>query len=162
MLETNTVALPPEIMLLGSSFTIFAKRVDNEKSHFRGPLVSRRLQLFAPPIVLDRASPLPLHRQIHDQIAQVIGGGAVDFEARLPSTRAMAKLLGVSRNTVLAAYDNLAAEDLARGERGSGMRVNTGRRKASHGLRQVIRAARYPARVLALSDPDGNPLVINF
>jgi DNA-binding transcriptional regulator YhcF (GntR family) len=136
--------------------------VHNEKVHFREPLVSRRLQIFVPPIVLDRASPLPLHRQIHDQIAQAIRGGAVGYEARLPSTRVMAGLLRVSRNTVLTAYDDLAADDLARGERGSGMRINTGRKKTLHGLRHVIRAAGYPARVLSLADPDGNPLGINF
>jgi DNA-binding transcriptional regulator YhcF (GntR family) len=124
--------------------------------------VSRRLPLFVPPIVLDRASPLPLHRQIHTQIAQAIRGGAMDYEARLPSTRVMATLLGVSRNTVFAAYDNLAADDLERGERGSGMRINAYREGAPSGLRHVIRAARYPARVLTLSDPDGNPLNVNF
>jgi DNA-binding transcriptional regulator YhcF (GntR family) len=136
----------------------------NEKSHSEGPLVSRRLPLFVPPIVLDRTSPLPLHRQIHRQIAHAVtaesGGDAIDYEARLPSTRVMAKLLGVSMNTVLAAWDNLAADDLARGERGSGMRINA--YGAAHGLRQVIRAARYPARALMLSDPDGNPLNVNF
>jgi len=141
---------------------MFAEKLHNEKSHFRGPLVSRRLQLFVPPIVLDRASSLPLHRQIHHQIAQAIRGGAIDYEARLPSTRVMAGLLRVSRNTVLAAYDALAADDLARGERGSGMRVGAGGNRGPSGLRQVIRAAGYPARVLALADPDGTPLIINF
>jgi DNA-binding FadR family transcriptional regulator len=74
----------------------------------------------------------------------------------------MAGLLHVSRNTVLSAYDDLAADDLARGERGSGIRINTGRKKTANGLRHVIRAARYPTRVLSLADPDGNPLAINF
>ena len=124
--------------------------------------MSRRLQLFVPPIVLDRASPLPLHRQIHDQIALAIRDGAVDYEAGLPSTRVMAGLLRVSRNTVLAAYEDLAADDLARGKRGSGMRVNTRSKSGAFGLRHVIRAAGYPARVAALADPDGNPLMVNF
>ena len=73
----------------------------------------------------------------------------------------MARLLGVSRNTVLAAYDDLAADGLARGERGAGMRINAAAMTLS-GLRHVIRAAGYPARALALADPDGNPLTINF
>jgi DNA-binding GntR family transcriptional regulator len=124
--------------------------------------VSRRLPLFVPSIVLDRASTVPLHRQIHDRIAGAIRGGEIDYEARLPSTRVMAELLGVSRNTVLAAYDNLAADGLARGERGSGMRINARRGQTPRGLRHVIRAARYPARALTLSDPDGNPLNVNF
>ena len=124
--------------------------------------MSRRLPLFLPPIMLDKASQLPLHRQIHDQIAQAIRAGAVDYDTRLPSTRAMAKLLDVSRNTVLAAYDDLAADDLVQGQRGSGMRVNTHGDHRAVGLRQVIRAAGYPVRVLGLADPDGNPLILNF
>jgi DNA-binding transcriptional regulator YhcF (GntR family) len=123
--------------------------------------VNRRLKLFVPPIVLDKSSPLPLYRQIHDQIAQIARDSTIDHEARLPSTRVMAKLLGVSRNTVLAAYDDLAADGLTRGERGSAMRINTRAHRMS-GLRHIIRAAGYPARALALADPDGNPLTINF
>lgn len=122
----------------------------------------RRPELFLPPIMLDQASKLPLHRQIHRQIARAIRNGKIQHEARLPSSRVMARILGVSRNTVLAAYDDLAADGLARGERGAGMRVAAGPAMTLFGLRHVIRAARYPARVLALADPDGNPLVINF
>jgi DNA-binding GntR family transcriptional regulator len=124
--------------------------------------VKRRPELFLPPIMLDRASKLPLHRQIHRQIARAISDGKVPYESRLPSSRVMARILGVSRNTVLAAYDDLAAEGLARGERGAGMRVAAGPGMTLFGLRHVIRAAGYPARVLALADPDGNPLLINF
>jgi DNA-binding transcriptional regulator YhcF (GntR family) len=123
--------------------------------------VRRPLELYVPEIGLDRDSRVPLHRQIHRQIGRAIRGGAVHYDARLPSTRVMAKLLGVSRNTVLAAYDDLAAEGLLRGERGAGMRVNS-TVTTSLGLRQVIRDAGYPGRVLALADPDGNPLLINF
>lgn len=123
--------------------------------------MKRRLELFVPPIALDRASRVPLHRQIHRQIAQVIRSGAVPDEARLPSTRVMTGILGVSRNTVLAAYEDLVADGLVQGERGAGMRVN-GTATPLFGLRHVIRAARYPARVLALADPDENRLYINY
>jgi DNA-binding transcriptional regulator YhcF (GntR family) len=128
-----------------------------------GHFTNRRREFFVPSIVLDRASEVPLHQQISRQIAQAIRGGAVRNQARLPSTRAMANLLGVSRNTVLAAYDELAADALIRGERGAGMRVNHGASSPEmswFGLRQVIRAAGYPAKVLALEDTDGNPLYI--
>ena len=74
----------------------------------------------------------------------------------------MAKLLSVSRNTVLAAYDDLAAEGLICGERGSGVRVvGGGTKQAFLGLGHVIRAASYPAKVVAFADPDGNPLYLN-
>lgn len=122
-------------------------------------------QLFVPPIELDRASEVPLHVQIYRQIGQAIRGGVVPGAARLPSTRVMAKLLGVSRNTVLAAYEELAADDLVRAERGSGMRVHqpaAAPEPTLYGLRQVIRAAGYPAKVLALEDADGNPLYLRL
>jgi DNA-binding GntR family transcriptional regulator len=123
--------------------------------------LGRRPELFVPPIELDRKSGMPLHRQIHRQIAQAVRGGAIQYEARLPSTRIMARLLDVSRNTVLAAYEGLAADGLVQGERGAGMRV-IGTATTLFGLRHVIRAASYPTRVLGVADPDGNPLYINF
>jgi DNA-binding GntR family transcriptional regulator len=127
--------------------------------------VSRRSKLFVPSIALDKASAEPLHRQIHGQIAQAIRGGAIPSGARLPSSRVLARLLGVSRNTVLAAFDSLASDDLLRGERGAGMRVRNGAAAPEvtwFGLRQVIRAAGYPARVVTLADPDGNPIYLHY
>jgi DNA-binding transcriptional MocR family regulator len=91
--------------------------------------------------------------------------GEVPRGARLPSSRTMARLLGVSRNTVLAAFDDLAADDLLRGERGAGMRVQGGAAAPEvtwFGLQQVIRAAGYPARVVTLADPDGNPIYLRY
>jgi DNA-binding transcriptional regulator YhcF (GntR family) len=129
------------------------------------PLVSRRPKLFVPSIVLDKASELPLHRQISRQIALECHSGRIPSGVRLPSSRVMARLLGVSRNTVLAAYDDLAADDLVRGERGAGMRLQNGApvpETTMFGLKRVIRAAGYPARILAFEDPDGNPLYIHF
>jgi GntR family transcriptional regulator/MocR family aminotransferase len=125
--------------------------------------VSRRPKLFVPPITLDKTSGVPLHRQIQSQIAEAIRAGEVPGGARLPSSRVLARLLGVSRNTVLAAFDQLAADDLLRGERGAGMRVRGGAPEVTwFGLRRVIRSSGYPARVVALTDPDGNPIYLNF
>lgn len=127
--------------------------------------MSRRRKLFVPSIVLDKASTVPLHRQIYRQIAYAIREGAIPNGVRLPSSRTMARLAGVSRNTVLAAYDDLAADDLVRGEKGAGMRVQNGSPVPAmtwFGLQRVIREAGYPARVVALTDPDGNPMYISF
>ena len=66
---------------------------------------------------------------------------------------------------MLAAFDSLAADDLLLGERGAGMLVQNGAAVPEmtwFGLRQVIRAAGYPARVVALTDPDGNPIYFRF
>jgi len=97
--------------------------MDNEKSQTseprakQQPHVKRRLELFVPPISLDRASKVPLHRQIHLQIAPAIRSGSIQYAARLPSTRMMAGLLGVSRNTVLAAYEDVAGRTRRRNAR---------------------------------------------
>ena len=127
--------------------------------------VSRRGKVFVPPIALDKASEVPMSRQIYGQIARSIRAGHIPSGARLPSSRAMARLLGVSRNTVLAAFDDLAADDLLRGQRGAGMRVENGAPAPEvtwFGLKQVIRAAGYPARVVELADPDGNPIYLRY
>ena len=126
----------------------------------RGPLIGKRRDLFVPPVILDRASAVPLHRQIYAQLAEVYRSGAIRGPAPLPSTRLMARILRVSRNTVLNAYEELAADGLIYGKRGSGTRVNAAMPAAPglFGLDQVIRASGYPAKILAFTDPDGNPL----
>jgi GntR family transcriptional regulator / MocR family aminotransferase len=104
----------------------------------------------------------PLHRQIREQIASEIRGGTVRDGSRLPSTRVLAAVLGVSRNTVLAAYDELVSNDIIEGSQGSGMRVKGAVRIPAVNLPNVMRAARYPVRVVFLNDPDGNPLAVNY
>ena len=127
--------------------------------------MSRRGKVFLPPITLDKTSEAPLSRQIYGQIARSIRSGQIPSGARLPSSRVLARLLGVSRNTVLAAFDDLAADDLLRGEKGAGMRVRNGAPAPEvtwFGLKQVIRAAGYPAKVVELADPDGNPIYLRY
>lgn len=119
---------------------------------------------FVPSIALDQASATPMHRQIYCQIAAAIRDGAIPNGTRLPSSRMMAGILGVSRNTVLAAFDDLAADGLLRGERGAGMWVQSAASPEVtwFGLKRVIREAGYPARVVTLTDQDGNPLYLRY
>ena len=117
-----------------------------------------REDLFLPPVVLDRTVPEALHRQIHRQVAAAIPQAAAS-QTRLPSTRMWSALLGVSRNTVLTAYEELAADGLIEGSRGAGMFVRAGSQLRPSSL---IRAAHFPERTALLPDPDGNPLYINF
>ncbi|MBZ0227889.1 MAG: PLP-dependent aminotransferase family protein [Bauldia sp.] len=74
-------------------------------------------------VTLDPISPKALHRQLCDQLRELILGGAVPAESRLPSIRAFAGELGISRNTVITALDQLAAEGLLESRRGSGIHV---------------------------------------
>ena len=61
-------------------------------------------------LALDHAVALPLHRQLYDQLRALILRRTLAPLTALPSTRAMAVDLGVARNTVITAYEQLAAE----------------------------------------------------
>jgi DNA-binding FadR family transcriptional regulator len=125
--------------------------------------VGRRRDLVIPPILLDRGAPEAIYRQLADQLARAIRRGAFDG-ARLPSTRDLAPLLGVSRNTVLAAYDELVALGLVEARAGSGMRVPCKGRVDSLGLtpQRVLRDAQYPVRALGILDMDGGSLYLTY
>ena len=73
--------------------------------------------------MLDPTAPLPLYAQIHRRLRDLIVRGVLRPGTRLPSTRVLARELGVSRTTALAAYDQLRAERLVSQRRGSGTRV---------------------------------------
>ncbi|MET0314362.1 MAG: PLP-dependent aminotransferase family protein [Hansschlegelia sp.] len=59
---------------------------------------------------VEARSSKPLQSQIFDQIRQLILSGGLRPAMALPSTRSLAEQLNVSRNTVLFAYERLAAE----------------------------------------------------
>jgi len=65
----------------------------------------------------------PLHRRTYRALRTAILSGVLPRGRRLPSSRALARDLGVSRNTVLAAYEQLAAEGYAAPRAGSGTYV---------------------------------------
>ena len=117
--------------------------------------------LLLPPIALDRAMAVPLHRQLRDQLAPAIRASAAG--TRLPSSRLLARLLGVSRNTVLAVYDEFAAEGLIEGRRGAALVVAAGRMLPPNvNARLLLREAGYPSRAIAVADADGNPLWVTY
>lgn len=62
------------------------------------------------PLPIDRADPAPLAVQIARGLVARIRSGALLPGARLPSSRLLARTLGVHRNTALAAYGELEAE----------------------------------------------------
>ena len=66
----------------------------------------------------------PLPTQITTQIRTLIHTGVLAAGDHLPSTRMLARQLGVARGTVVAAYELLAAEGLTVSAHGSGTRVN--------------------------------------
>jgi GntR family transcriptional regulator / MocR family aminotransferase len=62
----------------------------------------------------------PLYRQLYDGLRAAILHGQVQPGTRLPSTRALAQELQISRTTVLIAYQQLLAEGYLIGKWGSG------------------------------------------
>ena len=77
-------------------------------------------------LVLDRAAAAPLGTQVAAQIRDALVGGVLPVGARLPSTRALATDLGVSRSVTEQAFDQLAAEGWLETRRGSGTFVAAG------------------------------------
>ncbi|MGB6100561.1 MAG: winged helix-turn-helix domain-containing protein, partial [Comamonas sp.] len=64
------------------------------------------------PLRIDPAAGMGLQAQVTDQIRQLILDGRLTPGARMPATRQLALDLGVSRNTVMGAFERLAAEGL--------------------------------------------------
>ena len=79
---------------------------------------------FSPVISLERAAAKPLHRQIYDAYRAAIIGGNLQAGQQIPSTRALALELGVSRIPVLSAYEQLLAEGYLESRGGAGTFVS--------------------------------------
>jgi len=58
-------------------------------------------------INIDPNAPLPLHRQVYEELRQAILAGRLMSGQKLPSTRSLAQLLGVSRATITQGYELL-------------------------------------------------------
>src|SRR5437667_6001388 len=75
-------------------------------------------------LVLDRRSPTSLQQQLRTGFKGLIQRGALRGGQPLPSSRALAADLGVSRNTVTAAYDQLVEEGVLESRVRSGFSVS--------------------------------------
>ena len=107
------------------------------------------------PILLDRASELPLAAQLATALRQAILGGILRHDEALPSTRALATSVRVSRGTVVAAYDQLAGEGYLLARPGSATRVMVDRPDAVAAT--AARAATRTQEVEAKSSLDLTP-----
>jgi GntR family transcriptional regulator/MocR family aminotransferase len=93
--------------------------------------------------------PVPLQKQLIERLQQAILAGRLPAGALLPSSRLLAAELGVSRNTVVIAYDHLVAEGYVLADR-RGTRVSPLSNTASHADTQRDSAAAeiaYAARL---------------
>lgn len=62
----------------------------------------------------------PLHHQLYVAVREAILAGRLAPHARLPSTRAIAADLSISRSTIVQAFDQLLAEGYVEGRAGAG------------------------------------------
>ena len=78
------------------------------------------------PVTADRGDGSPLATQIAAQLREALADGRLAPGERLPSSRALAASLGVSRTVVTVAYTQLFAEGWLEGRHGSGTYVAAG------------------------------------
>jgi GntR family transcriptional regulator / MocR family aminotransferase len=94
----------------------------------------------------------PLYGQLARALRQAVIQGHLAPGSRLPATRTLALALGVSRNTVLGAYELLCAEQVAVARQGSGTVVaDVDASSAGDAARKsVVAQSQYAARLRTL------------
>ena len=71
-------------------------------------------------VKIDKESKTSIYLQIASRLKREILSGELNRGSTLPSERAMARILGVHRNTVVKAYHELKAEELIESKQGIG------------------------------------------
>ena len=99
-------------------------------------------------LTLDRGAAAPLRTQLEQQLREAIRGGSLVPGVALPSTRALAGELAVSRGLVVEAYAQLSAEGYLVTRAGGGTRVArvAGARASAAAPAAVPPAPRYDFR----------------
>src|ERR1700723_4323757 len=105
---------------------------------------SRRPDLLPDLIALDPKSPEPLHRQLYLRLVELIMDGSLPFDGRLPSSRALAQKISVSRNTGGSAYQQLEVEGNVQAQRGSQTFVAEGPNEATTHRIEELTGAKDP------------------
>ena len=100
--------------------------------------MSRLAAAFTPPMALDFSSETPLYQQIFTWFQRAVLSGRLQPGQRVPSTRALARDLCISRIPVLSAYDLLIAEGYLQAFVGTGTCVS---RSLQHATRDSLAAA---------------------
>ncbi|WP_253779606.1 MocR-like pyridoxine biosynthesis transcription factor PdxR [Goodfellowiella coeruleoviolacea] len=103
------------------------------------------------PITLDRTASTPLAVQLADALRGAAADGVLRGGDRLPSTRALASRLKVSRTVTAAAYEQLHAEGWIAGRHGSGTYVTTAPPEAVRGRPRPQRSRGTEAAVIDLA-----------
>ncbi|MEX0749989.1 MAG: PLP-dependent aminotransferase family protein, partial [Dehalococcoidia bacterium] len=105
-----------------------------------------------PQVRLDPGSPEPMYRQLYDAVRKAVLDRTLAPGTRLPATRELARDLGVARNTVMLAFDQLIAEGYVEGRVGAGTYVTDALPDELLSARTPSRSPRRPAAGRALSE----------
>jgi GntR family transcriptional regulator / MocR family aminotransferase len=112
--------------------------------------MARQLQARDLLVSIDRSSRAPIARQIEDQLRRAIRTGLLIGGSQLPSTRALAQDLSVSRGVVVRAYAQLSTEGYIELRQGANPRVRrpveVARASAAVGEPQRPRRPRFDLR----------------
>jgi DNA-binding transcriptional regulator YhcF (GntR family) len=147
-------------------------------------MAKRSPSLKVPAFALERFSGVALHRQLYLALRELILTGGLREGERLPSSRALAKGLKISRNTVVKAYERLAEKNLTAAMVGSGTHVAmtlphvpdfgflqhafvrhaaptpAGGTRGGFKPAAILRGSRYPLHRATFLDGDGNSLYL--
>ncbi len=111
-------------------------------------MVKRPGGALLPSIAIDHDAPRPIATQLYVALRDLILSGAVATGTRLPASRTLARDIGVSRTTVIDAFERLIADGIVVSRVGSGTLVsdalNTERPHASSVEPRERRASRTP------------------
>lgn len=97
-------------------------------------------------------STIPLYQQIYDHLRVAILERQLKQGTKLPSTRALSDELGVSRNTILSAYDQLTAEGYLESAEGKGTFVTHSLPEAAFTSAQIVSGTQPRRRTHRLSE----------
>ena len=84
------------------------------------------LESSLPGLNLSSTANVPLYRQVYQKLRAAITSGKIQAGTKLPATRALAQTHGISRNTVLIAFEQLISEGYLEGRTGDGTYVAHG------------------------------------
>lgn len=104
----------------------------------------------------------PLYRKLSGAMARAMRAGDLPRGERLPSERDLARLLQVSRATVVAAYDELRGSGLVDSRRGSGTRVTAEPVKRRAGADGRVPGGRATSIFQRLVDGPGEVISLAF
>ena len=105
---------------------------------------------------VDAQSPIPIRRQLTEQLKHVIEGGGVPLDQPLPSIRELAGFLGINPNTVARVIEDLKRSGYVEARRGRGVFVASARpdRPSPHLRESFLRDVVIRAAALGMTADD--------